>query len=534
MTKTTSHLSHKVLRLYVQNTWKTLGKTGEPPTLTPNELWDWMPPFNSKAHSKFLHNFFLEFGFLVTSSGELPRPKGEKNPPDAWDEKAWYFFARTLFQHSIDVPVPRPDESTPDNTSHSDKIALRPKAYVGMFKIFARNDTTVAEMYRVNIETINEAIGAVHKLWNDVNDKHPNDFSHPLAPIIKAWIDYSSDLQPAIRPESRHTQIMPGGLHAARAIEKDELPIGLFAEQGIEQQLMIPDMIDEKSQLVPALPLDVYEASQGKPPRRGGKGAPLEQRIWVNAILAYPFAARQSDGSRRMETTLRDIIEWAYPKGWHRTHCLPRIQTALENVHNMRTRWERRRWNIVQVFAMPDDDVKLDDPLPLLLRLPDGMSGAGPMINALILRLLSVESAPQFRAWIKLAYIWDNAKRKNKGHRIYATRPKVLRNGRGQAIDPKGTPVPKNNWNHEKAVWLDEEEQNPAIKHVPVLTDDDLIRLFFDDSDISATTRRRRLGIAKDELASLASQEFVVLHDQPHGIRIIEPKRPYLKTKNCT
>jgi len=368
----------------------------------------------------------------------------------------------------------------------------------------------------------------LHKGWKFAH-QFDNDLRPSWSPIFRHIVE--SYIPPA-HPETRHTQIMPQGLrNGHRSETQEKLPVGLFSQQGAEQQLMIPGMIQDESAIVPAFPLEVFEASDGKPPERGGKGAPLSQRIWVNAILALPYAQYDpANWGWKLTTTLRDIKDWAYPKGWHRANCLPRIQQALYDVHNMRTRWERRLWNIVQVFALPDSDTALDDPLPLMVRLPDGMPGEGPMINVTILRLLGVESAPQFRAWIKLAYIWDDAKRKNNGHRIYTTRPKVLRNNREQATDAKGNPLPNNNWNHPKAVWLDEEEDNPAIKHVPVLTDDDLIRLFFDDTPVSVSTRRTRLEIAKKELAQMDNRGFVTLQHSPHGVRILEPKPHELNT----
>ena len=367
---------------------------------------------------------------------------------------------------------------------------------------------------------VDTSISQIHEVWL-LARKTNTKLKHPLRLPVTICIDRLT--LPSVKRETRNNQIMPSALRSARsAATQEQMPIGLFAQQGIEQQLMIPGIIHDKSAIVPAFPLDVFEASDGKPPERGGKGAPLEQRIWVNAILALPYAARESDGSWRLSTTLRDIKDWAYPTSWRRNEYLPRIQHALKDVHNMRVYWERRLWNIVQVFALPADNIKLDDPLPLMIRLPDGMPGEGPMINVIILRLLGVESAPQFRAWIKLAYIWDDAKKKNNGHRIYPTRPKVKRNNRGQVISSTGKPIPKNNWSHPDAVWLNQEEDNPVVKHVPILTDEDLIRLFYDDKSVSATTRRTRLSHAKQALQSMEKRGFVTLQTLPEGIRILE------------
>lgn len=354
--------------------------------------------------------------------------------------------------------------------------------------------------------------------------KYTQELTPPLRILVQMWIDANP---PSVDIEKRPRQILPTALRCAHNTEtQQELPLGLFADQGTEQQLILPGIIRDNSSIVPAFPLDVYEASEGKPPERGGKGAPLAQRIWVNALLALPLAKREQDGSWRLITTLRDIKDWAYPQSWNRTHCLPRIQTALKDVHNMRVYWEHRLWNIVQVFAIPASNIKLDDPLPLLVRLPDGMRGEGAMINVTILRLLGVESAPQFRAWIKLAYIWDDAKQKNGGHRIYPKRPNVLRNNRGQPTDAKGNVLPKRNWNHNRAVWTGELEDNPAAARVPVLNDDDLIHLFFDNKSVSEERWRGRLLTAKKELEAMVKKGYVVIQELPEGIRILEPRSP--------
>ena len=372
------------------------------------------------------------------------------------------------------------------------------------------------------------AFERVHNLWKQVDHDHPGKYKHPLAPIVERCLQ---DWNPTTKPETRPTQILPKALPDANPTEtQEELPLGLFAEQGVEQQLIIPGIIRDDSSIVPAFPLDVYEVSEGKPPERGGKGAPLAQRIWINALLALPYAKREHDSSWRLATTLRDIKEWAYPQSWNRTVFLPRIQAALKDVHNMRVYWERRLWNIVQVFAIPASNIKLDDPLPLLVRLPDGMPGEGAMINVAILRLLGVESAPQFRAWIKLAYIWDDAKQKNGGHRIYAQRPQVLRNNRDQPIDAKGNILPSGNWNHKRAVRTGEPEDNPAAARVPILDDDGLIHLFFDNKPVPPKTRETRLSTARKELADMVNQKYVVIQELPDGVRILEPRLPEFQT----
>ena len=68
----------------------------------------------------------------------------------------------------------------------------------------------------------------------------------------------------------------------------------------------------------------------------------------------------------------------------------------------------------------------------------DGSSMNGALIGIEPLRLYGAQSAPKFRAWGRLAYLWDAAKIRNGGKRIYATVPEVLRNADGYLVNAKG------------------------------------------------------------------------------------------------
>ncbi len=61
-------------------------------------------------------------------------------------------------------------------------------------------------------------------------------------------------------------------------------------------------------------------------------------------------------------------------------------------------------------------------------------SGHGPLIDRELLRRFGLVSAAAWRAFLRLAYLWDAAKARNGGRRIYATRPKVRRDRDGVLI----------------------------------------------------------------------------------------------------
>ena len=149
------------------------------------------------------------------------------------------------------------------------------------------------------------------------------------------------------------------------------------------------------------------------------------------------------------------------------------------------------------------------------------------------------------RSTIRLAYLWDEAKGRNNGHRIYATRPvvarvagpgsplvsadgKVLRNSRGTVVT---------NWSDSRAVFLGTDgkpvaagrspafERNPAADRVPALGPDDMIRLAFDDDlDLTSASRRKRLERSREALTNLEAVGEVVIEHVGEGMRIIEAR----------
>ena len=219
---------------------------------------------------------------------------------------------------------------------------------IGQFDTLLDNDKKFKDtLLEVCIAHAALAIEAINILWVKAHERD-KELKHPIAPLVKAFIDQP----PRIKPDQRKTQIAPDFLKQSRLVENSErLPAGQMHENGEPTQLCLPGF-ERQSIIVPALPLQVYEAAGGKPVQ-GGKGAPLDQRIFVSALCAYPLGEREPDGARRLETTLRDITRWSYSsRRFQRQHDLPRIHEALYNIHNMRVSYERRGWNVVQVFRI--------------------------------------------------------------------------------------------------------------------------------------------------------------------------------------
>ena len=391
---------------------------------------------------------------------------------------------------------------------------------------------------KVDLQRMEEQLDRIDSFYLFCRSKKKS-LQHPLIPIIRAYLEAWI---PEVEPDRRKTQIAPGFLKDSQ-LEASEanLPAGQFHEGG-EMQGWLPGFENNSSVIVYALPLEIYESARDTP-AAAGRGAPLDQRIFINALLAHPYGERQRDGSVKLTTSLRDIRDWIYPNGWTRKYDLPRIIRALDKVHNRRIQWARRKWNVVQVFGLPDSDIKLNDPLPLRVEYPEGVSGNGAMIDVMPLRLYGTNSAPKFRAWIRLAYIWDEAKIKSGGFRIYAKRPEVLRNSDGYLINRQGEVIctgdlyltgqgwkfrqgniPQKKWYHPLAVVIGE-ERNPEVDKVPVLSDRDMMRLFFDNQTLTpgGGVFRKRLHDARNAAEEMHKEGRIVVEtdqvDAKRGIK---------------
>ena len=83
-------------------------------------------------------------------------------------------------------------------------------------------------------------------------------------------------------------------------------------------------------------------------------------------------------------------------------------------------------------------------------------------------------SDPAFDLQLGLAYLWDEAKRRGGGRRVFATRPEVRRNAQNHLIDASGQVIlhrgqPATRWDHPRAVRTGRLERNPAADRVRVL-----------------------------------------------------------------
>ena len=210
---------------------------------------------------------------------------------------------------------------------------------------------------------------------------------------------------------------------------------------------------------------------------------------------------------------------------------MPRLIEGFRELATMGIAWDRREWLLVRPILIPTMDTMLDDYLLVEATALPG-SDRGPLIDIQALWKLGAKGGVPWRIWIRLAYLWDDAKLKNHRHRIHATRPEVLRGPGGVILNSRGEPVltpagkPVHNWNHNKAVRTGNSERNPQADRVPALGMTDLALLGFDNSPVLDVTLRSRAKETRDWLIRMEYMGLVVLeHRGRRLVRILEPYR---------
>ena len=277
----------------------------------------------------------------------------------------------------------------------------------------------------------------------DLADRHgPDAREFCLAPLIWAWLHRYAV------PECRPDRILPEPIRHAR-VTQAALPMA--AGDGLPRlgrqdlhQAFLSGMEPPPAAVVPTLPLPVAMESTA------GQGAPIASRLWFGFQMALPMELRTGE-SVTLRFTLREVRDWLWPHGWRRGVHLPMLQKGLRDLYRLGIIYDRAEWLLVRPVILPTGDTRLDDDLLVDVTALPG-SDHGPMVDTVRLWRLGVMSAVAWRAWIRLAYLWDDAKRRNGGYRIYAARPEVRRGQDGVILDARGQPVltrgglPIKNW----------------------------------------------------------------------------------------
>ena len=389
---------------------------------------------------------------------------------------------------------------------------------------------------------------AVHMIWQSVDPAKHAGLEHPLKPLIAGWLNPPEVIQPDLDKVGRpRTQgIMPDGLFSGQPcsipaqlrsdnVGEHFLNLGKV-ERDSEQLPLLADILDDAD--LPIAPLLLAKAA-GFHGLQLGRGARLDKRILIFSLLEMPLNQRRPGARYELRRPLRFWRDFLWPTRDGKSSYRPikhkqALRDALTAINLAEIIMpDGSSWIPVVRRGIPDLD-SLDSEVIIQIELPSG-SDRGPQVDKGVLAVAGVVSDPAFDLELGLAYLWDEAKRRNGGYRVYATRPEVKRNKQGyimdaadQVIVERGKPVTR--WDHPRAVRTGYMERNPAADRVRVLNREARRRLAYGSGNSKrpdqisrerAASDKRLAGIESDGRI-LIERDAVDLRSGGDGWRILE------------
>jgi hypothetical protein len=300
-----------------------------------------------------------------------------------------------------------------------------------------------------------------------------------------------------------------GGLRPlVRVLRSDvrQLPLGMVETDRIQTEPMpatLPGIEPVQPSPVPVLPFVAMFDRAGGTSMTRGRGAALGMRLYVETLLALPPELRRTTGPPVILTcTLRQLVGALWPRGWQRGRDWPRLMAGLDAMHNLGVEWEAPDGTggvrlVVAVRDRPRDRALLDDVCRFEVLLPPG-SGSGPLVDRQHLRLLGLDSAPAFRLYLALCWLWD-VHGTFHGRLIGTTMPDAKLDTAGYILDAHGRHITERDGSasrrptHKRAVRSGKRSINPAaLKAYPPLSPDDLAVMAYAPADLAASGARRR------------------------------------------
>ena len=380
----------------------------------------------------------------------------------------------------------------------ADRIDNTPEVWAALpFRRIAPPDAPPDEATTWRIEQSLVLLDGVHAAWR----KAVPQPRHPLAPLVDAW----QRTAPVPAPwDDRQNPILPGTL-AGRdgglrplvvANDPRQLPLHLTGGAGEPPRQLWLGFEQPEPDRVPVLPLVAFDA-RGGPSMTQGRGAAHAIRLYVEALLAVPPELRRVGYGppANLHARLREVVAGLWPRGWQRGRDWPRLLAGLDELRKLGVEWDHGGaggvWFAVTVRSVPRD-ARLDDLVRFEVLLPPG-SGPGPMVDRAHLRLLGLDSAPAYRLYLSLCWLWDH----------YGTvRGRLIGADTPQRSDRRRAPV--------RPVKVGDVSVNPAALHrYPMLTPDHLAAMAYAPADLAADddpnrrNQRRRARAALDLVAKV-------------------------------
>ena len=377
-----------------------------------------------------------------------------------------------------------------------------------------------------------------HLSWDTAVRQNKN-LNHPLIPLIEAWFK----LPRLVKPVRKRTGIAPR-FATMRDTSGDPSIFGQLPDAiGSHGQMTfhLPGFEPPTRKLIAAPTLELYDWAGGQSLKKG-RAAPQTLRLFFELLMAVPLEAREYRSD--LSISLRDLRDWLYPaiersngqikSSYERRKHLHLIQRAIRETHNLSVEvipeGEKASvlWQPVTARAIPNGD--LDSVARFEILMPPG-SNRGALVDRHEARILGLNSAIHYRAYISLCYFWDYYGKTENGKRlIKSTRPIVARNAQGLIVNKAGevivnqTGKPVSLW--KQGVLLDANgrptdlkhaarEVNPnALSRYPVLSDDDILDLCYslaDSTTVTGNTRLQRLHRAKIALLQMEKEGYVIV-----------------------
>lgn len=387
---------------------------------------------------------------------------------------------------------------------------------------------------------IREDVEKLHGQWVQEGGKHP------LGALVKAW----QERPRKVRPDTeRETGIVPETLRVSSdRRETGELtawPEGIGSWAVPEDSGWLPGLEPPPSRIVPAMPLVIFDAT-GRPSTSRGRGASIALRLAIELLMAVPREDRS--GPVEVEFTLGDLVSWLWPgkRKAKPNEFWPKIRTARHELHNAAIPIsDVEYWIPFASRRFPRTPRDRSARFTFELKLPPG-SEIGPRVHRPTLRLYGLQSAPKYRAWLGLSYLWHKHLRYTLSAKGGGTRtllhpprlPAVSRDKRtGGILDIHGRPVthkggkPVKSPLHPAAVPIldpngkPRTEHNAAMDRLPEFGPDELIELTQPNAKAqSRSLRRRHLQIARQTLNAMAKAGNIAIDkDRNGGWRILPP-----------